>query len=206
VILLLICNWVLDAAPQNYQIRAVSDGVLALSRSAGLTMSSRGEKEMNMTKKAVAGCIVAIGLVLAGCEGNQMGQKQTVGTLGGAALGGLLGSQVGGGTGKLVATGLGVFVGGLLGSEVGKSLDKADRLAANQAYGKAQAAPVGETVNWSNPQSGHSGSYTPVREGTSTSGRYCREFQQTITVGGKTEQGYGTACRQPDGSWQIVQG
>ena len=36
------------------------------------------------------------------------------------------------------------------------------------------------------------------------SGQYCREYQQTITVGGKTEQGYGRACRQPDGSWRIV--
>jgi surface antigen len=23
-------------------------------------------------------------------------------------------------------------------------------------------------------------------------------------VGGKMQQGYGTACRQPDGSWRIV--
>lgn len=159
-----------------------------------------------MSKKAVAGCIVAVALALAGCEGSQFGQKQTIGTLGGAAAGGLLGAQIGGGTGKLVATGLGVFLGGMLGSELGKSLDRADHIAANQALGKAQAAPIGETINWSNPQSGHSGTYTPIREGTSTSGRYCREFQQTIQVGGKAEHGYGTACRQPDGSWQIVQG
>ena len=32
----------------------------------------------------------------------------------------------------------------------------------------------------------------------------CREFQQTITVGGRTETAYGTACRQPDGDWKIV--
>lgn len=159
-----------------------------------------------MSKKAFAGCVVAVALVLAGCEGSQFGQKQTLGTLGGAAAGGLLGAQIGGGTGKLVATGLGVFLGGMLGSELGKSLDRADQIAANQALGKAQAAPIGETINWSNPQSGHSGTYTPIREGTSTSGRYCREFQQTIQVGGKAEHGYGTACRQPDGSWQIVQG
>jgi surface antigen len=25
-----------------------------------------------------------------------------------------------------------------------------------------------------------------------------------VTVGGRAEQAYGTACRQPDGSWQIV--
>ncbi len=159
-----------------------------------------------MWKKAVAGGIVVVALALAGCEGNQMGQKQTIGTLGGAALGGLLGSQIGGGSGRLVATGLGVFLGGLAGSEIGKSLDRADRLEANQAYNKMQTAPIGETINWNNPQSGHSGTYTPVRDGTSSSGRYCREFQQTITVGGKTQQGYGTACRQPDGTWQIVNG
>ena len=26
---------------------------------------------------------------------------------------------------------------------------------------------------------------------------------QTITVGGEVQQGYGTACRQPDGTWKI---
>ena len=159
-----------------------------------------------MRNRAVAVSIVAISLALAGCAGgDRSGTKQTVGTLGGAALGGLLGSQFGGGTGKLAFTAAGVFLGGLLGNEIGKSLDRADRAAANQAYSRAQAAPVGETITWSNPKSGNTGSYTPVREGTSSSGKYCREFQQSITVGGKTEQGYGTACRQPDGSWQIVQ-
>ena len=158
-----------------------------------------------MRHKAVLGVMVAGALALAGCADTGMGQKQTVGTLGGAALGGLLGSQFGGGTGKLVATGLGVFLGGLVGNEVGKSLDRADQAAATQAYSKAKAAPIGETITWDNPKSGNRGTYTPVREGRSNTGQYCREFQQTITVGGKTEQGYGTACRQPDGSWQIVQ-
>jgi surface antigen len=44
-----------------------------------------------------------------------------------------------------------------------------------------------------------------VRDGTnSRTGAYCREYQTTVTVGGKSEQAYGTSCRQPDGSWQIV--
>lgn len=34
---------------------------------------------------------------------------------------------------------------------------------------------------------------------------YCREYQKTITVGGRYESGYGTACMQPDGSWMIVE-
>lgn len=33
---------------------------------------------------------------------------------------------------------------------------------------------------------------------------YCREYTQTFTIAGKTQKGYGTACLQPDGSWQII--
>ena len=143
---------------------------------------------------------------LAACaEQDRYGPKQTVGTLGGAALGGLLGSQFGSGTGKLATTAAGVFIGALAGSEIGRSLDRADRAHAQAAVSQAQAAPIGETIAWNNPRSGNYGTITPVRDGTSSSGQYCREFQQSVTVGGKRQQGYGVACRQPDGSWRIVQ-
>jgi hypothetical protein len=33
---------------------------------------------------------------------------------------------------------------------------------------------------------------------------YCREFTQSVTIGGRVEHGYGTACMQPDGAWEIV--
>ena len=36
-----------------------------------------------------------------------------------------------------------------------------------------------------------------------TGGDYCREYQQTLTIAGKTQKGYGTACLQPDGSWEL---
>jgi len=39
---------------------------------------------------------------------------------------------------------------------------------------------------------------------TSNDGRYCREYQSRITVGSRTQEGYGNACRQPDGSWEIL--
>lgn len=67
---------------------------------------------------------------------------------------------------------------------------------------RATTAAVGETIVWE--EGNASGSVTTVRQGTSTSGRQCREFQQRVTIGGKTEEAYGTACRQPDGSWEIV--
>ncbi len=147
----------------------------------------------------------AMALVLTGCNTTQgWGSKQTVGTGAGAVAGGLLGSQVGSGSGRLWATGAGVLLGALVGSEIGSSLDRADRMYMQNAQQRAHTAPIGETVNWNNPDSGNSGSYTVVRDGTSTAGRYCREYQQVITVGGRQENAYGTACQQPDGSWEII--
>jgi len=48
------------------------------------------------------------------------------------------------------------------------------------------------------------GTVTPKPAYQTSSGQYCREFQQSITVGGQTQDAYGTACRQPDGTWKVV--
>ena len=32
----------------------------------------------------------------------------------------------------------------------------------------------------------------------------CREYQGSVTINGRQEPVYGTACRQSDGSWRIV--
>ena len=34
--------------------------------------------------------------------------------------------------------------------------------------------------------------------------RYCREYNATSTIGGRRQNTYGTACMQPDGSWEIM--
>ena len=144
-------------------------------------------------------------LILSGCATSSYSERQTTGGLLGAALGGLLGAQFGSGTGQLAATSTGVLVGALMGSEVGKSMDEVDRLKANKAVTQSQAVPLGEKITWNNPDSGNYGSIMPVRDGYSDSGRYCREFYQTITVDGKTEDAHGIACREPDGTWRIMQ-
>lgn len=135
---------------------------------------------------------------------NGAGDKQVLGGLGGAAVGGLLGSQVGSGSGQNVAIGVGVLLGALAGSEIGSSLDNADKAAAQLANQQARSAPIGETIDWNNPDSGNSGSVTPVRDGYSSGGRYCREYQQTIVVGGQEQKAFGTACQSPDGDWEVV--
>jgi surface antigen len=158
---------------------------------------------MKMTfSKYLIPLIAASALTLAGCAGQ--GQKETGGTLVGAAAGGLLGSQFGSGTGKLVGTALGVLAGAWIGKEVGSSLDNADKAAMRQSSQYAlEATKAGHTSNWSNPDSGNSGTVTPTKTYQTAQGGYCREYQQTITVGGKTQEAYGTACRQPDGTWKV---
>ena len=156
---------------------------------------------MHIAKLSV-GALLAIAL-LAGCAQDGPGTKQTVGGVAGAILGGIAGAQFGSGTGQLIATGVGAAAGLLIGSELGRGLDDLDRRRAMDAQTAATRAPMGETITWSNPNSGNSGSYTPVREGTRNSGEYCREFQETVTIGGETETAYGIACRKPDGSWEI---
>jgi len=61
-----------------------------------------------------------------------------------------------------------------------------------------------QSSDWVNPDTGNSGGVTPVRTFTGSQGQPCREFISTIVIGGEEQQGYGTACRQPDGSWKIV--
>ena len=148
--------------------------------------------------------VAALGLSLSACAQNS-GPKQGLGTVGGAILGGIAGAQFGSGEGRLIATGLGAVLGALAGGEIGRTLDNADRQYMGDTTQRAlEYENSGESIAWNNPDSGNYGTVTPQPAYQNGTGRYCREFQQTITVGGKREQAYGTACRQPDGSWKIV--
>lgn len=158
---------------------------------------------MAITSKFIP-VVLAVSL-LGACANSDMGQKQVGGGLLGAVGGGLAGAQFGRGAGSLATTAVGTLLGAFVGSEVGKSLDHSDQLYANRAETSAHAAPVGQSITWNNPDSGHYGTVTPTRDGyDNASGAYCREYQTTVNVGGKAEKAFGTACRQADGSWKVV--
>lgn len=154
-----------------------------------------------MKTKAIA-ALVVIGLIAGGCT--QGREKETAGTVIGGVGGAILGSQIGGGTGRIIATAVGTMAGAFIGNQIGAGLDKADQAEMVKAEQKAHSAPIGETITWNNPDSGNHGSVTPTRDGTASNGQYCREYQQKVVVDGKEQNAYGTACRQPDGSWKIV--
>jgi surface antigen len=149
---------------------------------------------------------VAIGMLLlvplTGCQTVSDNPKTAIGGLGGAATGGLIAAAAGGGGAGIAA---GVIGGALLGGLVGNYLDQRDKdMQAKAAAQALEKAPSGTPVSWQNPDSGHAGSVTPTRTYQTAQGSYCREFQQTVTIDGKQEKSYGTACRQPDGSWKIT--
>jgi surface antigen len=172
-------------------------------------------KRMNQTLAV----IIVAALTLSACSGQKNAEnaraggitgggglsKQDVGTGLGAIGGAVAGAQFGKGDGKLVTTALGALLGAGIGNSIGASLDRADMTFYQNTQQKAlETSQAGQALPWSNPQSGNSGVIIPQAPFQNQSGQYCREFQNKITVGGKTESGYGTACRQPDGSWQIV--
>jgi surface antigen len=155
-------------------------------------------------RKFIAISLTALSLTACAEQGGPITKSQmgtVLGGLGGAAVG----SQFGKGSGKTAMIALGALGGAALGNSIGASLDNADRAAMARVSQTAfETAPTNHPVQWNNPDSGNYGTYTPTRTIQTSSG-VCREFTQTIVVGGKKQQGYGKACRQPDGSWQIVE-
>ena len=146
--------------------------------------------------------LVVLLIAMTGCGA---GPKEQIGAVLGAGLGGLAGSFIGDGQGQLIAVAAGTLAGGFLGSEVGKSLDKADMAYLKATQQQAlETVPDGRGAAWENPNSGNAGYTVPTATYQAADGRYCREFQQTVIIGDQSETAYGTACRQPDGSWQIV--
>jgi surface antigen len=127
--------------------------------------------------------------------------RAAVGTLLGGALGGMAGAQFGKGDGRTAATIAGTLLGMYIGGNVGRSLDEGDRYCTGQAL---EQAPDSLPVVWHNPDTQSEYQVIPTRT-FEHQGSYCREYTKQATIDGRTRSVHGTACRQPDGSWQIVQ-
>jgi surface antigen len=65
-------------------------------------------------------------------------------------------------------------------------------------------ARTDESTPWVNPDSGTEGAFTPVATHEGPEGQVCREYAIDAIIDGREEVVYGTACRQPDGSWIEV--
>lgn len=149
--------------------------------------------------------IVLLAFVLSSCASLQQSYEENpkamLGGLLGAGAGAGIAAAAGGSPGVIVAAALG---GMLLGGFVGKKLDDRDKQMAQQSATQAfEKNQTGQTSVWNNPESGNSGTVTPTKTYQLATGQYCREYTQTITIGGEQHQTYGTACRQADGTWKV---
>jgi len=125
--------------------------------------------------------------------------QEDQGVIIGAIAGGLLGNQIGHGGGRAVATMVGAMAGAMIGGSIGRHMDEQDQIKTSLALENVR---TGVPATWVNPDTGYEYAVTPTRTYDSGTGP-CREYTMDATIGGKTEQVYGTACRQPDGSWQA---
>lgn len=136
---------------------------------------------------------VPIDIVTGRCNREVMGQVL------GAATGGYVGSKVGGNeTERLIAVAAGTFAGMVIGGEIGRSIDRSDQLCVDQAL---EHAPDGNRIVWNDNNRQYA--VTPQETYQDRDGRYCREYQMVSDIDGRSQQVYGTACRQEDGSWQL---
>ena len=128
-------------------------------------------------------------------------KRKLMGAAIGAAAGGLLASEVAEGSNRAVAIAGGAILGAAIGGSIGRSMDQLDRHCVGQIL---EYAPTREAVAWKNPDNENSYTVTADRTYRDEDERYCREYHTTGVVGGEPQETYGTACRQPDGSWQIL--
>ena len=147
--------------------------------------------------------LILVGLVslplISGCA-----SKMQTGTALGALTGGALAYGLGQDSSKKeLWTVLGIGLGAMIGQSIGQQLDERDQYLMAQTFEfTMEKAPTNHRSQWENPDSGHGGTVTPTRTFDTGTGP-CREFTTTVSIGGHTEEAYGTACRQADGSWKI---
>jgi surface antigen len=132
--------------------------------------------------------------------GRHCNRERLLAVLGGV-IGGAAGSQIGHGDSKTVATIAGTVIGVLVGQSIGRHMDRIDQNCTGQTL---EYAPDHVPVSWTDPDTGNAYRVTPVRTYPAAGSGYCREYQMDALIGGRRQQIYGTACRQPDGSWQRM--
>jgi len=156
-----------------------------------------------MNKKVIA---IVLALSLGGCANVDMSREEMLGTAAGAAAGGFIGYQFGGGIimNSLFAT-AGTIAGGAAGFAATQALMGSDRAAYDQTAQKGLSeSKDGEVVAWRNPETGHSGIFRPVRSFYLADGRYCRQYRATVSFEKNVRSGAGMACRQGNGQWAVV--
>ena len=140
--------------------------------------------------------MIVIAVSVASCETPDLGET---------TVSGLLESEIGGEDSQLPPTTPGTLLGLYSGSEIGRLLTADDRrIAENVALGSLNSAPSGQVSSWSNPATGHSGTFVPTNLYRSLDDYKCRDFEQTVDINNKSRFTEAAACQAPNGAWHFV--
>jgi surface antigen len=128
------------------------------------------------------------------------GNATALGVAAGGTAGALIGAASSHGHTRWGTTAGGAILGMLLGGSIGSAVDASNRscTATAVAYG-----PIGTPVAWADPRANVQYQVVPTRQ-YNANGQVCRDYQANAAINGQWQQVHGTACLQPDGSWQIV--
>jgi surface antigen len=142
---------------------------------------------------------VALG---AGCaEQRERGiDESDAGQIIGGVAGAAAGSQVGGGSGRTVAMIAGALIGSMAGERIGARMEEDDMQQAGFALEENR---TGETHAWENPDTGNEFRITPT-DTYERDGRPCREFDFRVETERGSDVQERTACRDSDGTWEVI--
>jgi surface antigen len=162
-----------------------------------------------MTKNCrKSGCVAAVlaVAVASGCSPQQLNVVEVTGATLGAAAGGLVGYQIGGGMGQAVFTAGGSLLGGAAGYMIARRFAPSDRAMYNRTLAESlSSSHDGETRHWANPETGRSGTIRPVRSYyRGEEYQLCRDYRSAVNFEIDVATGSGTACQQPDGQWNPI--
>ena len=126
--------------------------------------------------------------------------RDRVGTVLGAAVGGTVGSAVGSDDNRLIAILAGAAIGAIIGHEIGENMDDHDRACIGHSL---ELLGDGRRVRWDGARAGIYFTLTP--EGRfERDGRVCRRFTLVQNSGGHKITKHGSACRHGEGEWRMV--
>ena len=80
--------------------------------------------------------------------------------------------------------------------------DQEYELTRMKPHQTLETVRTGVGATWKNPDSGNRYTVVPTRTYESSAGP-CREYSIDAIIEGRRETVYGTACRQPDGTWRT---
>jgi surface antigen len=134
--------------------------------------------------------LIVLPLLLAGCQTVGFGKKVT--------------PQLAS-TGPAAASSNAISGGGLVGGPFGAALGQPDRLAAFEAEYKAlEYSKGGELVTWAG-KTGAAGGKVVAAQPYRVGSQDCRQYIHELTLSGATSSARGTACRNNDGTWSLLE-